>query len=342
MVFSGSVMGIQSLFKTHGMTTTDKRLTAAAIQKSSICKKYFSNTQQPVSLEEFITVANTPLVTSPKEALLLLLALYFDCYSTDPGKAKIIGEVCQVYLNTEKSYFEEVCQVSSVADIVQNEMPGDQAFEPKKLPFVAYEAYINTSFALIRSKEIPKQVQGLFLKNVFLFLKSRPYKPFIVNKNFKKLSAARVLQTKSLAEFLHKKSLHLLPYFMEVVNTPSSISIKEVLHALIQGFCNNCGVSIGKRTVYWDIAWEILTRNKSLWQYDDEDPDLSDYIKTHIDNSAQYLDYDVAILNAHQFLQIAYTIVREKEIRPALYPVVFRYFLLYFEDAYAFQAEEDF
>jgi len=324
------------------METTNKFIAEAEILRSSICKKYFSNTQQPVSFQEFIAVVNQPLAITHKEAFLHLLNLYYWHYAAHPKIAKIVWEICHVYLHDQEAYFKETFNVSYDKLIVYNQIASYQKHDPKKLPFVIYEEYINISFELFRKNEIPVQVQGLFLKYVFAFLKNRPFKPLIISKNFKKLTAERVLQTKSLSEFLCKKSLNLLPYFITVVNTPTTITIKEALHELIQGFCNNCGISKGKRTLYWDIAWEILTRNKSLWKYDDEDPDLSDYIKANIENSAEYLEYDVAVLNGHQFIRIAYTIIRENEIRPALYPIVFRYFLLYYEEAYFHETEDDF
>ncbi len=70
---------------------------------------------------------------------------------------------------------------------------------------------------------------------------------------------------------------------------------------LVKMAADECGISKGYRTVFFDFAWSILSANRQLWPDEDRDSgftDLTNYIERHFPEQATILDsYDVSMMD---------------------------------------------
>ncbi len=85
---------------------------------------------------------------------------------------------------------------------------------------------------------------------------------------------------------------------------------EQLIIWLLQGFVDNCGVSAGMRTFYWDLAWHVL---------DDKIPEnklsLNDYFKMKMPHEYEETkNYDISCLEKEQIQRIGLEILDGDEI----------------------------
>jgi hypothetical protein len=106
----------------------------------------------------------------------------------------------------------------------------------------------------------------------------------------------------------------LLIDFLHHLNCDNYVNNKLFMDFLINGFIENCGVSKGKRTVYWDIAWNYLGINSNLW-FDGNEPTMNSYFeKYYPDEFQESKKYDIAIFEKGDYIRIVFGMFSENEI----------------------------
>lgn|GEM_PF-5571055 len=78
---------------------------------------------------------------------------------------------------------------------------------------------------------------------------------------------------------------------------------EDVMKELVSIFTENCGISIGFRTIGWDLAWSYLSRYLSTET--DPFPDMYEYCEKNVDAWDDFKKFDIAPMAASEFLDIA-------------------------------------
>ena len=101
---------------------------------------------------------------------------------------------------------------------------------------------------------------------------------------------------------------------------------EELIKWLLQGFVNNCGVSMGMRTFYWDFAWYVLDT------IPENELNLNDYFKLKMPvEFEETQNYDISSLEQEQIQRIGNEILKGNEIPVNLKETFAFNFILYFE-----------
>ena len=121
-------------------------------------------------------------------------------------------------------------------------------------------------------------------------------------------------QTKAFKDFFEGQS-NILDTFLKYINENQDVNQKLFLDFMIQNYIDNCGVSKGKRTVIWDVAWHYLSKNKELWIKKNRETTMNEYFRHHFPvQFEECREYDISILCKNDYLEIGMRMVLEDDI----------------------------
>jgi len=112
--------------------------------------------------------------------------------------------------------------------------------------------------------------------------------------------------------------------FVIEVNKGKAIDPKRVLYLMIEAYCDNCCISKGYRTLFYDFGGSFLGNHPELWN-DEDKSDSNDYVvlckycKTFYPEYDDALDeYDIAVMEYWQYLSYSFDLLLNNEIKGEL------------------------
>lgn len=110
--------------------------------------------------------------------------------------------------------------------------------------------------------------------------------------------------------------------FLQNINKGSEIAPSMLLGLLIHEYCDNCGISLGRRTILYDFAWSVIDEHPELWSVEEIKNGyylLSDHFKDFCPGYDESYDkFDVAIMNAGEYLVGGFNLLKEDILKPDL------------------------
>ena len=106
------------------------------------------------------------------------------------------------------------------------------------------------------------------------------------------------------------------------INEGSKIPATKLIGLLLQQYIDYCGISLGRRTIFYDFAWSILEEHPELWYEQEKQNDfcvLANHFKEYIPGYNDSFDkFDVTVLNEGDYLvrgfnPVSYTHLRAHE-----------------------------
>ena len=106
--------------------------------------------------------------------------------------------------------------------------------------------------------------------------------------------------------------------FLENCGKGSKLKPQSLMEYLVNKAVEYCGISKGSRTVCYDLAWTVLSFYTQLWSVSDQEDgfaSLTDHLEQYYPEQAVILDdYDVAVLDLHDYFSIGIQMLRDGEI----------------------------
>jgi len=103
--------------------------------------------------------------------------------------------------------------------------------------------------------------------------------------------------------------------FLVNVNKGIALDVKVVLNLLIAIAVQNCGISIGARTVAYDMANSILNAHPSLWNEEEQSENMASILHHWTEFSSEdlnrFLEYDITGMNIGEYFVLAMSMLLE-------------------------------
>ncbi|MBK6544602.1 MAG: hypothetical protein IPG12_04940 [Saprospiraceae bacterium] len=137
--------------------------------------------------------------------------------------------------------------------------------------------------------------------------------------------------------FEYKKFKAIQNTFLHHINEGSKIPATKLIGLLLQQYIDYCGISLGRRTIFYDFAWSILEEHPELWYEQEKQNDfcvLANHFKEYIPGYNDSFDkFDVTVLNEGDYLVRGFNLLLENELeydlKPAFSFAMFTFFKNY-------------
>ena len=98
-----------------------------------------------------------------------------------------------------------------------------------------------------------------------------------------------------------------------------------MLHYLIGQVLKNCSISLGYRTVMYDIAYTVLKEHPEVWNKQERIEGSADlenhWLEFYPEYKGEFDDYDVTYLDFGQYFELAIGLLQNNEIETANKPI---------------------
>lgn len=126
--------------------------------------------------------------------------------------------------------------------------------------------------------------------------------------------------------------------FLANVNLGITWDVKDVLNKLISIAVENCGISIGERTVTFDMANDVLNAHPSLWNEEEQSENMASILDHWTEFTSEdlnvFLTYDITGMNIGEYFVLAMSMLLEyipKDCIPAFSYATYIFFSKGFE-----------
>ncbi len=308
------------------------KITSKYVLKTQIGKLYFEENMSHLPL--FLTYANTKFnIEFDKNILIELLKICFKQIESNKEYARVFRQIAQEYSFLEDTSTREVLfQPKTMINLLSINIEEVNQFNT--LPKLKYVDYYKFGFQILNSDEFDYINKPLFAYLLIQFLNDKPFRWPRFNKNSKIITKQRLMKCEDLYQFIDEHPFLSVSYFHVLLNNKIELSPEQIMEWFINQYVNYCGISVGYRTFYCDIASEFLGRNESLWMdINDDEPSMIDYFRYHFpDLFDKYKSYDVGILETEDYISMGIDEIRTGELPIDIQSVVARYLFLYLED----------
>jgi len=116
-----------------------------------------------------------------------------------------------------------------------------------------------------------------------------------------------------------------LEIFTANVNQAKDTDVKIILYYLIRQILLNCGISLGYRTVMYDVAYSVLKEHPEVWNEQEllnGNADLENHwTEFYPEYDGEFDNYDVTCLNSDQYFNLAIDMLLNNDIETEYKPV---------------------
>jgi hypothetical protein len=302
------------------------------VLKTQIGNLYFEENQSQLPL--FLSYANLKFSIQFNQNLLIdLLKICFKHINSNKEYARVFWHVANEYSFQEDYSTREVLfQPKTLVNLLS--IDNEEAKKVLSLPKLKYVDYYTLGFQILIGDEFDDVNKPLFAYFLIQFLKDKPFKWPHFNKNATTITKQRLLKCDKLYQFIDDHPFFSVKYFLLLLNTKVELSPAQIMEWFIYKYVSYSSISLGYRTFYWDIAWEYLSRNESLWHDVNEDEtEMIDYFQLHFPLLfEEYKSYDIGRLETYDYISMGIDEIRTGELPFDIQAVVARYLFLYLED----------
>jgi hypothetical protein len=308
------------------------KISPKQVLKTQIGNLYFE--ENPSQLPLFLSYANSKFSIKFDQNLLIdLLKICFKHINSNKEYASVFWHVANEYSFQEDYSTREVLfQPKTLVNLLS--IDNEEAKKILSLTQLKYVDYYKYGFQILNSEEYEYVNKPLFAYFLIQFLEFKPFRWPHFNKNSKTITKQRLMKCEELYQFIDEHPFFSAKHLLVLINTEVELSPAQIMEWFINKYVSYCGISLGYRTFYWDIAWEYLSRNESLGNDVNEDEtEMIDYFKLHFPLLfEEYKNYDIGRLETYDYISMGIDEIRTGELPFDIQAVVARYLFLQLED----------